>query len=500
MNSRPRIAIGGILTECNHFGGLPIDLKVYEDNELLRGRELLACDTSVVGGMLDALQVENAEPVPILYASACAAGPIVDSCYRQLRSELVHGLEKAMPVDGVLMPIHGSALAEGYDDPEGDMIHAVREIVGPDIPIGTCLDLHANVTAEMVRHADVMLGWETYPHHDQYGIGQRTARLVLEMLGGECRPTMAMAKVPVITSAINGSTNDDDPFAELMRYTKSLERRNGVLATSLFLIHPYMDVEQMGSGGLVITDNDIELAKALADDIARRYWSRRHDLEPDILSPNEAIAEGLAIKGGPVILVEAADCCGGGAAGDSIATLSALVDQGVREPSITPVVDPEAAAMCQTAGENAELEIDLGHKLDRRWGTSRRFKGRVEQLHRGHFVYTGGQWEGLNAEMGPTAIFAIGAVRVMIMSRATYDWSDEQLQAMHIDPSGLKFIVAKNPMNYRLAYGKIAKGMLVLDTPGPTPATLKHVEFKKLKRPYFPADSEVPGLEPTILT
>ncbi len=190
MNRRPRIAIGGILTECNHFGGLPIDLRTYEENELLRGEEVLSCDTSVVGGMLEALRTESADPVPLLYATACAGGPIAAACYARLRGELLDRLRKALPVDGVLMPIHGSALAEGNDDPEGDMIHAVRRIVGPDTPIVTCLDLHANVTAEMVRHADAMLGWETYPHRDQYGTGVRTARLILRMLRGECRPAM----------------------------------------------------------------------------------------------------------------------------------------------------------------------------------------------------------------------------------------------------------------------------------------------------------------------
>jgi microcystin degradation protein MlrC len=101
--------------------------------------------------------------------------------------------------------------------------------------------------------------------------------------------------------------------------------------------------------------------------------------------------------------------------------------------------------------------------------------------------------------MGPTAVFRVGAVRVVIMSRATYDWNDEQLRTVGLDPAQAKFIVAKNPMNYRLAYGNISKGVFVLDTPGPTPATLKHVSFRKLRRPYFPADMGIPQLQPTIL-
>lgn len=495
----PRIAIGGILTECNHLGGLPIDLSVYQASELYRDNEVLTLENSVVGGMLAALRESDAEPIPLIYASACAGGPITGECYQQLRGEWFERLQQALPVDGVLLPIHGSALAEGLDDPEGDMIEAARELVGPGVPVIATLDLHAHVTQQMVQHADALLAWETYPHHDQFQTGQRAVRLLLDMLAGKCRPTMVMGKVPVITSAINGSTNDDDPFAELMRYTKSLEQRDGVLSTSLFLIHPYMDCEDMGSGGLVVTDNNIELAESLAADTGRRYWDRRHDLEPETFKPVDAIARGMAVDGGPVILVETADCCGGGAAGDSIATLSALVDSRVTVPSVVPVVDPAAAEACHQAGEGAELTLAIGHKLDPRWGSPREFTGKVERLCEGTFVYTGGQWEGHHEHMGPTAVFAVGSVRVIITSRATYDWADEQIRAVGLDPTAAKFIVAKNPMNYRLAYGAIAKAMIVLDTPGPTPATLKHVAFQKLQRPYFPADEEIPHLEPTIL-
>ena len=500
MAGAQRIAVGGILTECNHFGGVPIDMAVYEATELVRGDELLQCTTSVVGGMLSGLREAGAEPLPALFASACAGRPIVGDCYESLRDELLERLERLLPVDGVLLPIHGAALADGVDDPEGDMLRRVRQLVGEQVPLVATLDLHAHVTAEMVQYADALLAWETYPHHDQFQTGQRACRLLLQMLAGECRPTMAMGKVPVITSAINASTGDGDPFAELMQYTKSLEQQDGVLSTSLFLIHPYMDVADMGSGGLVITDNDLERAEQLAGDIAGRYWERRHDLEPQTHLPADAIAQGLNTEGGPVILVEAADCCGGGAAGDSIATLAALVDAQVDQPCLVPVVDPEAAAACHAAGGGAELTLELGHKLDPRWGTTRSFAGRVEQLHDGDFVYTGGQWEGHVTHMGPTAVFRIGSVRVLITSRATYDWSDEQFRAVGLVPQEAKFIVAKNPMNYRVAYGAIARQILILDTPGPTPATLRNIAFENLKRPHFPADPDVPDLQPTILT
>ena len=174
----------------------------------------------------------------------------------------------------------------------------MRAIVGEAIPIVVTLDLHAHVTADMVRFADGLIAWETYPHRDTFSTGERGARLLWDILQGGCRPTMAMAKVPVITSAIHGSTEGDDPFAKIMRDAKALEGRDDVLSTSVFLVHPYLDQPDMGSGALVITDNDMEMAVSLANQLAEQYWTRRFDLEPDIHTPSEAIAKGLEVDGG----------------------------------------------------------------------------------------------------------------------------------------------------------------------------------------------------------
>ena len=117
----------------------------------------------------------------------------------------------------------------------------------------------------------------------------------------------------------------------------------------------------------------------------------------------------------------------------------------------------------------------------------------------GRFTYTGGVWDGLEGKMGPTAVLEIGAIRLMITSYATYDWMDEQFQSVGLDANTAKFVVAKNPMNYRQAYGAIAKAVFVLDTPGPTPPTVRHAPFQRVRRPYFPKDLDIPDLMPTIL-
>jgi microcystin degradation protein MlrC len=447
--------------------------------------------------MLDVLR-GRAEVVPLLVASACPGGPLPASCYRALKTEMLDRLRAALPVAGVLLALHGSASAEDAGDLEGDLLAAVRNVVGPALPVVATLDLHAHVTAEMVRHADALVAWETYPHKDAFTTGQRGARLLLDTLAGRCRPAMALAKVPVLVVGVLGHTEGEGPFADVMRFAKSHEGKPGVLSTSAFLVHPYLDLPDMGGGGLVITNGEPERAAAIATEIARRYWDRRFDLDPPVFTPEEAIRRVLQIEGGPVLVVETADCCGGGAAGDSVATLRALLGLPLPGPALVPVVDPEAAALCHRAGPGATVTLTIGHKLDPRWGTPVTLQGQVMRTLDGRFRYTGGIWEAQEGHMGPSAVVRAGRVEVLLTTHATYDWADEQFRAAGLDARSAKFVVVKNPMNHRLGYASIARAAFILDTPGPTPAVLHHVRYQRLRRPYYPADREIPGLEPRV--
>ncbi len=493
------IAIGSIFIECNHLGGVPADIETFRRSELFYGDEVLDRGSGTVGGMLRELRRRSADIRPLLVASGCPSGPVTSECYRELKSELLDRLSQINGVDGVLLALHGAAAVDDVGDLEGDLLAAVRQLVGPHVPIAATLDLHAHVTQQMVAAADALLAWETYPHKDALETGVRGATALIDILDGKLMPTMVMAKVPVIVSGVLGHTEGDGPFADVARFAKSHEGRDGVYSTSTFLVHPYLDVPDMGGGGLVITNNDMPRAEALAREIAARYWQRRFDLEPDLYAPTDSIARGKQIDGGPVLLVETADCCGGGAAGDSVATLKVLLTAAESLPSLVPVVDPAAAADCHRAGVGLEVTVELGHQVDSNWGQPVQVTGLVTKLSDGQFRYRGGIWDGQLGNMGPAAVLQVGAIQVCIASHATYEWFGEQFEAMGMNAGDAKFIVVKNPMNYGMAYADVSKAAFILDTPGPTPATLKNVAFRKLQRPYYPADSEIPSLMPTVL-
>lgn len=498
MRRSHRVAVGSILTECNQFGGKLIERAEFARSQLARGQDVMSIEGGAVGGMLHTLRERNSGIVPLVVASAYPGGPIAQECYAQLKADLLADLTSALPVDGVLLALHGAAVTTEIGDVEGDLLAATRAIVGPDIPIVGTLDLHANVTAQMMREADGLVAWETYPHVDPFTTGVRGASLLLGTLDGAHTPAMAMAKVPILTSAINASTVGDGPFADVMRLAKSFEEQPGVLSTSAFHAHATLDIAEMGGGGLVITNGDENLAATLANQIAHLMWEKRFALEPDTLTPEEAVSEGLKISGGPVILVECADCVGGGAAGDSVATIPAL--QNLSEGfAIIPVVDPEAAALCHEAGAGNAVTVMLGHKIDPQWGSPLPLTGTVRTLSDGNFQFTGGIWAHEWAEMGPSAVLECGSAQILITTYGTYEWRDEQFRALNMDIEGAKFIVAKNPMNYRQTYNDIAKGEFVLDTPGATPPTLKHFTYHKVPRPYFPLVDEIPDFAPTLL-
>jgi microcystin degradation protein MlrC len=494
-----RVAVGSILTECNQLTDKVTTVGDFERTELRRGGEILEVSAGVIGGMLSTLREVGFEIVPLIVASAVPGGLLTSDCYRQLRGGLLTSLKAALPVDAALLALHGAAAVEDEDDLEGDLLQAVRELVGPEIPIVGTLDLHAHVTARMIQNADALVAWETYPHQDSFNTGCRSVRLLFDMHEGRVKPTMAMAKVPVLVGGVNGSTEGEGPFADVMRFAKSREGREGVLSTSVFLVNPYLDAADMGGGGLVITHNNMEKATALARDIALKYWQRRFDLDPSTYSPAEAINLGMKVEGGPILLVETSDCCGGGAAGDSIASLKALLNAKVPAASLVPLVDPEAAAQCHQAGVGQAITLVLGHKLDPKWGKPIKVTGTILKLSEGRFQYVGGIWDAQWGNMGLSALIQVQAVQVLITTHPTYDWADEQFRSMGMDTHGAKFIVVKNPMNFRLGYAEVCKKFYVLNTPGPTPATLHQVTYRKLQRPYYPLDKDIPDLMPTVL-
>jgi microcystin degradation protein MlrC len=499
-----RIAVAQISSESNHFVPTECDLEFFRNTGfLLEGVRLfeLRGTGGEVAGMLSALDRDQEVTVaPLLAARANSGSPLSASCYSCLRSALLDGLEKAMPVDGVLLSHHGSMAAAGEFDPEGDIVFEVRRRVGADVPVIMTLDLHGNITRRMVESCTAILGYEQYPHRDTFHTGERAAELILRVCRSEVSPVMACAKLPMLLTAFHGTTDGDAPFGKLMRKAKELEFQPGVLSASMFFVGSYIDVPEMGSSALVVSDHDFELAAASARGLASEFWRTRNAFSVETVPVAEAVRRGMAIDGGPILLLDTADTTGGGAAGDGAGVIRGLLDAHIPNPCIAMVVDPQAALTCSETGVGAELDLHLGHRIDPKWGTPVCVRAKVLRVFEGRFRYTGGILAGTDATMWLSAVVQANHVSILIATYPTYDWADEQYRCAGLDPQKMKFVVVKNMMNFRSGYGDFAKAFYVLDIPGPTPSDMRLLPFRRVPLPIFPLDHFATDPEPAIFS
>jgi len=478
------IALGGILTECNEFSINLMTKEIFERYEYFENNEILNLKSGVVGGMLSVLNLSTFNVSPTVFASCSPGGVIEDKCYFEIKEKILEGIKNTKQLRGVLLPLHGAAVTESIGDLEGDLISSVREIVGREMPIVVTLDLHAHVTEQMIENSSAILAWEQYPHLDPYETGVRGSKLLREILENNIVPKMYFSKTPILHSAINASTFGDTPFAELMKSLKDEEKNNPkILSTSLIHVDPYIDQNNMGGGAIVITNNDIETAKNISLNFTKNYWNRRHEFEPDLYSPKAAILDGLD-KDKNVLLVETADACGGGAVGDSVQTLKGLINFSPNEKSLVHVVDPEAVQKCVQSGIGNEIKILLGHQVDRQWGKPFEAQVKIEKITDGKFIYNGGIWDKTVGEMGSSVLVSIGHIHILLSSYGTYEWNCEQFLSFDLELDSYKFLVVKNPMNFKNTFSHI-ENIYILDTEGPTPPTCKNIKFKKMIK-YFP--------------
>ena len=492
-----RIGIGSIFQESNQFAATQTDLALFRNSYVHEGDALLqlAGTDCEVAGILATCADAGAQAVPLLAARSVSGGVLSDACYNELKETLLARLRAAAPLDGLILAMHGSMVTASQEDPEGDLLDAVRRIVGPDLPIVMTLDLHAHVTPRMVSQATALVSFTHYPHDDSFSTGERGADLLLRTVQGGVRPVMALAKVPIICGACNGQTFGDGPMAHLTRRARRLETQPGILSVSCFQVHPYNDLPGMGCGGVVVTDNDPALAANEAHALAAEFWERRRAFETEHLPVAEAVARGSQVEGGPVLLVDTADCAGGGAPGDSVALLRELLALEVDEATFLMVVDADAAQACARAGIGQTVSLQVGYSLDPAWGQPVPVSGVVRRLSDGSFLYDGGLFGGTWASMGLSAVLQIGSIELLVMSQPTYDWGDEQFRSLGMDVRRAKFIGVKNPMNYRHAYRDLMKAAFIIDTPGPTPAHVRNLNYERMQRPFFPLDEEIPDLE-----
>lgn len=484
-----RIAIASFEYEGNSLS-LRVDTRAdFERKGLFVGETLLEAAAGkelALTGAIDVLRAAGARLVPIIAAKGGAGGHVEDAFIDFMHERIVEGVAAAMPLDGICLALHGAMIGATEKDPEGALLMALRARIGPAVPIAVSLDLHAHVTARMADNAQIIVGYQTYPHVDAYRTGACTAALLVRAVQGEIHPVTRIRKYNAIVPVLGGATLDGAPMADVAAHARALERDPGVLSVSYFPVQPWLDMPDVGITGLAVTDGDPTQADAVAQLVLDDMWARRRDFELPAMTPDEAVRAAVR-RPGRTLLIDAPDSIGAGASGDSPALLAALLRHAPDVDSVVCLVDPNAAATATAVGQGAMAEFAVGAWQDRRWHQPVTVNATVERLCQGRFTYEGGPVAGASASLGNTAVLRAGAVRIVVTSHAVYEHTDEHYRACGIDITAMRLVSFKNLMNFRKLLGN-GVDFIALHGPGGAPLRLQDVDWQHRVRPFWPAD------------
>lgn len=487
-----RIAIGQLWQETNTFNPLPTTPANFDQFGVLRGGQLVEqmADTNELGGFIQSLRAwpERPEIVGTVRLPAWPSGAATAVTFDWLLCEFTESLERALPVDGVLLALHGAMVADEHPDVEGEFLSAARRIVGRT-PLVATLDLHANITRAMVDHADALVLFHTAPHIDVFETGQRGARLLRRILVDGAQPTTAFEKLPLVAPAERANTQNPDSVSYALRERlQQLERQPEVLAAGLATVQPWLDIPELGASVVVTTDNQPQAARAACQEIASEVWRRRREYLPELTPLAEAVAAAHRQADGLVVLSDSADSTTSGAPGDSTWVLAELLKYEWPRPALVPMVSPEAVEAAAKVGVGGTLKTALGGVRDRRFSRPINLEATVERLFDARFTISGHLARNMAIDMGRSAVLRRGNVRILLTSQSGPHFAPEFFQAAGFDPFAASVLVAKSPCGFRAAYQSRAAQIMVVQAPGCAPPDFWKYEYRRISRPLWPWD------------
>ncbi len=499
--NRPRIAAAQISHETNVFSSVRTDLESFKRSGLHYGQEIIERErgtNSAFGGFVEGAEIHRFDLFPVVSVWATPSGIVTADAITHLVDHLTTALRELhaeSPLDGVLLALHGAMVCELDDDGDGFILESVRTVVGPDVPVVSTLDLHANITPRMVRAATALIGYDTYPHVDMAARALEATDLLARILTGDVEPVMAFVKPPMAPTSQNMIT-DRDPMRSLIAHAHEIETRPGVLNVTFSGGFPPSDVFDSGVTALVTTDGNEELAFQYAHELAADAWESRNGFLGGVTSFEDAAEILTALPkrpDRPLILVDIGDNPWSGSPGDSAELLRFLLEQGVSGAALAMIVDPESVQRCIEAGPGGTVELRLGGKTDGLHGAPLPVRAQVRSISDGCYVNIGPMMAGLPVDLGPTAVVLCGdpPIEVIITSFAETPIDLNVFRSNGIEPTSRGVIALKGKGHFRAAFEPIADRVVLVEGPGISGSDFTRLPFTRIRRPIWPLDDGV---------
>jgi microcystin degradation protein MlrC len=498
MPKIPRIAIGGFMLESNWHA--PVSTREeFAANVLLEGDGLLAdlqlanpTSPRTLTGFVEAMDKAGPwERLPLILACVGASGPVEQEFFDWVVARMAALLKAAGLVDAVFLSEHGAATATRDFDPDATVFKAVRDIVGPDVPIVTTLDLHANVSQAMVDHTDVMVSYRTNPHVDMAERGADCARHLRALLGG-MKAHAAFRKLPLAPPQTSQLTKSG-PYHDILAFGQ--ERvRDGVIDVSVTSGFSLGDTPKNGMS-VIVTATSQARAEQVAREVATYAWSQRERFTTTLTPLETAVARALAAGRGeeaPLCFADVADNPGGGGRGNTTYILKAFVEAGVAGCALGPFYDPALAAEAHRLGVGAQFTARFNRSETTTSSEKYEAPARVVYLSDGRFIGRRGGVLGRTVEMGPSAAIAVGGVTVVVASVRHQAIDPRVMESVGIDLAKQRSVVVKSRGHFRAAFDEFFPDARIIevDVPGLTTPIHARIPWQHVIRPIYPLDPE----------
>ncbi|MEW5422698.1 M81 family metallopeptidase [Amorphus sp. 3PC139-8] len=476
-----KIFIASISTETNSFSPLPTGTLTFEEGGIAHGdasQKPIQYWSGPLKIWREAGEADGATVVESLTAHAQPAGITVRSVYEGFRDEILVDLKAALPVDVVLLSLHGAMIADGYDDCEGDLIAQCRAVAGPDTVIGGLLDPHCHLTETMLGEADLLVAYKEYPHVDIPDRARDLYRLAVDAASGRTKPVMRDFDCRMIVAM-------HTPFEPMRSFVDGLLERElepGVLSLSLAHGFPWGDHPRVGARMLAITDGDADKASALASELGMKLFSLRNEIlrpYPDI---EGALDRVQAATAGPVVLADTADNAGGGAPADATFLLKAILDRGMRDIATGIYWDPVAVRICREAGEGATLNLRLGGKCGPMSGDPLDLVVTVKKLASGLTQRFGT----LDSKLDEMVWLEANGVDIVVNDLRTQTFHPDAFTGLGIDLSAKKAVCVKSSQHFYAGFSPIASEVIHVATPGAITPDYANIPYTKRAPTYWP--------------
>jgi microcystin degradation protein MlrC len=483
-----RIAVGGFLHETNTFAPTKA---TYDDFVHGGGWPAMAQGTDVLkvmrniniglAGFVEQAEAQGWEMVPTIWCAASPSAHVTKDAYERIAETIVDGIKDAGSIDAVYLDLHGAMVTEHLDDGEGEILARVRKVIGKDLLLVVSLDLHANVTSQMVEHADALIAYRTYPHVDMADTGRAAARHLALLLRTKQRFAKAFRQLPFLIP-ISWQCTNDQPAKGIYQKLAAMESE-AVPTLSFAPGFPAADFPDCGPSVFAYGRTQAD-ADAAADELTNLIVGHEDDFDGRIFTPDDGVRHAMELATRarkPIVIADTQDNPGAGGDSDTTGMLRALVRNNAKRAAIGVIYDPVSAKAAHAAGVGATVTLALGGKSGISGDAPYKETFIVEKLSDGQFVAPGPYYGGRDMDMGPSAALRIGDVRVVVSSHKAQLADQSMYRYVGIEPSEQAILVNKSSVHFRADFEPIAEKLLICAAPGAMPADTAALPWTRLR-------------------